>query len=171
MDMAVADGIGCEISVGYAACPNCRPVVAGSFPATRRVFPLFMISRHPFEEIEAAIFDRWCSYVGIKRMIQVEAMNPVSWKDCLEFKAFKIQLERHLRCENELIAQLIVDVLKNLNKKFERARDYVPSTTFSTKSLFLRRKTNGSLTQTLNQGKNSGWLGGPAGWPGIRKFS
>ena len=109
-------------------------------------------------EIEAIIFDRWCSDVGIKHMINIVKNNTKTWQGSPEFEAFQSHLEAVLRCDHEVIATLIVDVLKDLNEKFENARGRIPKTSFLLRNLLHRRKLGGALTHVSIKEKESNLL-------------
>jgi Prion-inhibition and propagation len=76
-------------------------------------------------EAQAITFDRWCSVLGLKEMIQL-AVDDKDWRNCEEFAIFQQNLKENLRFENEQVARLIVDVLKGLTAKFEDARGRLP---------------------------------------------
>jgi hypothetical protein len=76
-------------------------------------------------EAQAITFDRWCSVLGLKEMIQL-AEGDKDWRNSEEFAVFQQNLKDNLRFENEQVARLIVDVLKGLTAKFEDARGRLP---------------------------------------------
>ena len=76
-------------------------------------------------EAQAITFDRWCSVLGLKEMIQL-AVGDNDWRNSKEFAIFQQNLKDNLRFENEQVARLIVDVLKGLTVKFENARGRLP---------------------------------------------
>src|SRR5277367_837185 len=76
-------------------------------------------------EAQAITFDRWCSVLGLKEMIQL-AVDDKDWRNSEEFAIFQQNLKDNLRFENEQVARLIVDVLKGLTAKFENARGRLP---------------------------------------------
>ena len=94
-------------------------------------------------EVEAVTFDRWCSAVGINQMIAIAATKPSSWRNSPEFEVFKHRLQADLRFDSELVADLTVNALKDLNKKFENARGRLPTASpfFHVPRLFKRGRT------------------------------
>ncbi|KAH0541250.1 hypothetical protein FGG08_004255 [Glutinoglossum americanum] len=88
-------------------------------------------------EVEAITFERWCSAVGIRGMLDAVAEDPSGWGDGHKFKEFKKSLQDDLRFDSEPIANLVVEVLRGLGEKFEDARSRFQSSRPSTASIDL----------------------------------
>ncbi|KAI9761608.1 MAG: hypothetical protein M1840_001748 [Geoglossum simile] len=113
-------------------------------------------------EVEAITFERWCLEVGIREMLEATAKDPAIWVDGSKFEEVSKNLQGNLRFDNELVANLTVDVLNGLRGKFEDARSrfqhnrHSPvSTGLSTVKwknpfAFRRRKSGGTQVETPN---------------------
>src|ERR1700761_2991785 len=55
-------------------------------------------------EVEAVVFDRWCTAVGVKDMIDFAAAHPEAWQQSMQFAAFQSRLEKELRFSSPLIS-------------------------------------------------------------------
>ena len=63
-------------------------------------------------------FEWWCSTLGIQDMIELGKGNP-QWQDTEEFQLYEKNLESELRFRSEDMIRLTIDMVKNMNYKFE----------------------------------------------------
>lgn len=63
-------------------------------------------------------FEWWCSTLRIQEMIELGKENP-QWQDTEEFQRYQKNLETELRFKSEDMVRLTIDMVKNMNHKFE----------------------------------------------------
>ena len=111
-------------------------------------------------EVEAATYGRWCSSLGIERILRVAAANPKSWTTGPEFIEFKDSIQIDLNMNHHLMSSLILSILKDLNRKFEEARERLPNSPTSRRMQipFKRRKPVASWSSEDGVEKCTGFL-------------
>jgi hypothetical protein len=72
-------------------------------------------------QVQAIVFERWCTAVSIPEIIKLMDENPQGWRDTKSFEAFQHRITLELRLNHEGIASLTLHTISTLSNRFQAA--------------------------------------------------